>query len=79
MDKIMDKFYLSNSGNPLIDISSDNTPASTAVPATVIQSASGIVTAAGIIASADCATVFNALIPARFPRQSGAQTLYAPV
>lgn len=28
MDKIMDKFYLSNSGNPLSDISSDVTAAS---------------------------------------------------
>lgn len=60
-------FYSSfSSGIPANDVKSEETPASAAVPATTFQSTAVMDAAAGSIATAVCATVLIALVPASF-------------
>ena len=54
------------SGIPATDVSTETIPASTAVPATIFQSTWEIDTAAGMSATAVCAIVLIARIPAAF-------------
>lgn len=49
-----------------MDVNTDSTPASTDAEATAIQSIPPNTVAVPIVATAVCATVFNALIPAAF-------------
>ena len=57
-------YLLFISGKPAQDVSKDATPISAAVPITVFQSTCVIIAAAGSIATAPCAIVFTARIPA---------------
>ena len=57
-------FYPSTSGNPATLVNNDKTPANADADNTIIQLTSPITAAVPIVATAVCATVLMALIPA---------------